>query len=161
MTFRPYTPQAVQNGTAQRVDHYDPNQMLRLTLGLQPPHVAEERQFLQDLGTKGKPGFHQFPSSEEWTKRFDPSVDDEQAVVDWLTAQGLTVTRRYPNRLLVDAEGTVGLIEKAFQVTVNTYRFGPRTFFSNDRDPKIPANLINIIHSIAGLNNFGMLHPNG
>jgi subtilase family serine protease len=61
----------------------------------------------------------------------------------------------------VDAEGTAGLIEKAFQITVNTYRLGPRTFFSNDRDPKIPPNLINIIHSIAGLNNFGMLHPNG
>jgi hypothetical protein len=35
-TFRPHTPRAVQEGTATLVGHYNPNQMLRLTLGLQP-----------------------------------------------------------------------------------------------------------------------------
>ena len=158
-TFRPHTPLKVQDGTATLVGHYNPNQMLRLTIGLQPPHVQEERQFLDSLETKGSHDYHQFLSAEEWTKRFDPSVEDEQAVVDWLTAQGLTVTHRFPNRLLVDVEGTAATIEKALGVTMNSYQVGSRTVYSNDRDPQIPSNLTNIIHSVGGLNNLEVMHP--
>jgi Pro-kumamolisin, activation domain/Abnormal spindle-like microcephaly-assoc'd, ASPM-SPD-2-Hydin len=157
--FRPHTPRRVQDGTATLVGHYNPNQMLRLTLGLQPPHVDEERQFLESLQTKGSHDFHQFLSAEEWTTRFDPSVEDEQAVVDWATAQGLTVTHRFPNRLLVDVEGTAGTIEKAFGVTINSYQVGTKTIYSNDRDPQIPLSLIDIVHSVGGLNNLEVMHP--
>ena len=158
-TFRPHTPRPVQDGTATLVGHYNPNQMLRLTLGLQPPHVDEERQFLESLQTKGPHDYHQFLSAEEWTKRFDPSVEDEQTVVDWVTARGLTVTRRFPNRLLVDVEGTAGTIEKAFGVTINSYQVGTENVYSNDRDPQIPSNLNNILHSVGGLNNLEVMHP--
>ena len=133
--------------------------MLRLTLGLQPPHVEEERQFLESLETKGSHDFHQFLSAEEWTKRFDPSVEDEQAVVDWANSQGLTVSRRFPNRLIVDVEAPVAAVEKAFNVTINSYQLDTKTFFSNDRDPQIPSNLTNILHSVGGLNNLEVLHP--
>lgn len=158
-TFRAHTPRMVQDGTATLVGHYNPNQMLRLTIGLQPPHVEEEQQFLESLQTKGSHDFHQFLSAEEWTKRFDPSIEDEQAVVDWVTAQGLTVTHRFPNRLLVDVEGTAGTIEKAFGVTINSYQIGTRTVYSNDRDPQIPSKLTNIVHSMGGLNNLEVMHP--
>jgi len=158
-SFRPHTPRPVQEGSATLLGHYNPNQRLRLTLGLQPPHVNEERQFLESIQTKGSHDFHHFLSAEEWTKRFDPSVEDEQAVVDWLTAHGLTVTHRFPNRLLVDVEGTAGTIENAFGVTMNSYQVGTKTVYSNDRDPQIPSNLTNIIHSVGGLNNLEVMHP--
>ncbi len=158
-TFEPETLREVQNGTATLVEHYNPNQMLRLTLGLQPPHVAEERQFLDELQTVGKKQYHQFLTSEEWTRRFDPSVEEEQAVVDWATAQGLTVTHRFPNRLIVDVEGTSATIEKAFNVTMNRYQVGAKTFFANDRDPVVPSNLQGIIRSVGGLQNLQTMRP--
>jgi hypothetical protein len=158
-SFKPHTPAAVKGGLAAALEHYDSNQMLRLTLGLQPPHVAEERQFLQNLQTPGKAQFHQFLSAEEWTKRFDPSIEDEQAVIDWATAQGLTVTRRFPNRLIVDVAAPVATIERALNITINSYQIGSKTYFSNDRDPEIPSNLTNILHSIGGLDNVEVAHP--
>jgi len=158
-SFKADTPQAVKDGRAQLVAHYNPSQMLRLTLGLQPPHVEEERQFLESLQTKGAHDFHQFLSAEEWTNRFDPSVADEQAVVDWARAQGLTITRRFPNRLIVDVEGSAATIEKAFQVTINSYQLGTKLVFSNDRDPVIPSTLTNILHSVGGLNSVDVLRP--
>ena len=158
-SFKPHTPPAVQEGSATLMGHYNPNQKLRLTIGLQPPHVEEERRFLESLQTKGSHDFHKFLSAAEWTERFDPSVADEQAVVDWATARGLTVTHRFPNRLLVDVEGTAGTIERALGVTMNGYQVGDRTVYSNDRDPQIPANLVNIIHSVGGLNNLEVMHP--
>ncbi len=162
-TFTPDTPQEVKGGAATLVEHYNPTQRLRLTIGLQHPNIAEERQFLQDLQTVGKKQYHQFLSAEEWNQRFAPSVADEQAVVDWATAQGFTVTQRFANRLLVDVEAPSGTIEKALNVTMNRYQLetktGTKTFFSNDRDAEIPSNLTGIIHSVAGLNNLHVLHP--
>ncbi|HEX4005347.1 MAG TPA: protease pro-enzyme activation domain-containing protein [Acidobacteriaceae bacterium] len=147
------TPSQVLEGTALQVSHYNPEQKLRLALAIQPPHMAEEEQFIRDLTTKGSPGFHQFLTQDEWNARFGPSVEDEQAVVDWAESQGLTVTHRYPNRLLVDVEGTSGTIEKAFNVTINNYQVGEEVDFSNDRDPVIPGHLAGILHAVLGLNN--------
>ena len=158
-TFRPHTPRQVQNGAATLIGRYNPNQMLRLTIGLQPPHVAEERLFLDSVQTKGSHDFHQFLSAQEWTDRFDPSAQDEQAVVNWLVSQGLTVTHRYPNRLLVDVAGTAATIERAFGVTMNSYQVESRAIYSNDRDPQIPSNLVGIIHSVGGLNNLEVMQP--
>jgi hypothetical protein len=154
-----HTPPVVVNGSAKLVQHYNPAQTLRLTLGLQPPHMTEEKQFLQDLQTKGSPDFHNFLSPAEWTKRFDPSEQDEQAVLDWAKAQSLNVTHRFPNRLLVDVEAPVSAIEKAFNVTINLYQLDTKSFYSNDRDPAIPSSLTGIIQSVGGLNNWQVLHP--
>ena len=116
------TPAAVTNGKAQLLGQYNPDQELRLVFGLQPPHMQEEEQFLQELQNRDSPRFHNYLSAEEWNDRFAPSPQDEQAVVDWATSQGLTITHRYPNRLLVDVEATVATIEKALNVTINRYQ---------------------------------------
>lgn len=153
------TPPQVLNGTAKLLAPYDPAQMLRLVFALKPPHMQAEEQFLHDLQTKGSPQFHQFLTADEWNARFAPSVQDEQAVVDWVQGQGLTLTHRYPNRLLVDVQAPAGAIEKALGVTLNSYQLGPTKFFSNDRDPVIPANLTSIVLSVEGLNNLARMHP--
>jgi subtilase family serine protease len=151
-TLLGHTPAEVLNGTATRVSHYNPDQKLRLVLAIRPPHMAEEEQFLAELVTKGSPNFHQFLSADEWNARFGPSVEDEQNVVDWAQSVGLTVTNRYANRLLVDVEAPVGVIEKVFGVTINNYQVNDEVDFSNDRDPVLPNSLSGIVFSIAGLN---------
>ena len=155
------TPPQVLNGTATLVQHYNSNQMLRLAIGLQPPHPDEERQFLEEIAKKDSPEFHHFLTAEEWSQRFDPSAEDEQSVVDWAKSQGLNVTNRFPNRLIVDIEAPVSTIEKAFGLTINQYQLGAKSFFSSDRDPVVPANLTNIVLSVGGLNNFQVLRPAG
>ncbi|HEY1901242.1 MAG TPA: protease pro-enzyme activation domain-containing protein [Terracidiphilus sp.] len=161
MTLARHTPAEVLDGKAIRLSHYNPEQKLRLVLTVQPPHMAEEEQFIKELTTKGKPNFHKFLTQEEWNARFGPSQEDEQAVVDWAQSQGLTVTHRYPNRLLVDVEGTSGAIEKVFGVTINNYQVGEEVDFSNDRDPVIPANLSGILRAVTGLSNVERTHRIG
>ncbi len=160
VTLSGHTPKELGEGSATLVGHYDPNQMLRLVIGMQVPHPAEERTFLDELKTKGSPEYRHFLTSEEWDARFAPSVENEQAVVDWAKANGFTVTNRYANRLIVDLEAPSATIEKALGVTMNSYQLGEKTtFFSNDRDPMIPASLSNTIQSLMGLNNLQVLHP--
>ena len=45
----PATPYALQNGSAQMVGRFNPQQMLRLVLALQPPHMQEEEAFLREF----------------------------------------------------------------------------------------------------------------
>lgn len=157
-TPRVHTPAKVLNGTATFVKHYDPAQMLRLAIVLTPPHLAEERQFLEDVQNKNSPLFHQFLTSDEWNARFAPAAEDEQAVADWAQSQGFTLTRRYPNRLVVDVEAPAGTIEKAFGVTINNYQVGPDLLYSNDRDPVLPHPAID---SVLGLNSIEHQLPLG
>ena len=153
-----HTVQQVLDGTAVRVGHYNPEQKLRLVLAVQPPHMAEEEQFLEELHTKGSPNFHKYLSAEEWNERFGPSAEDEQKVVDWAESQGFTVTHRFANRLLVDVEAPVSAIEKALGVTINNYQVGDEVDFANDRDPLVPAGLEGILYAIQGLNSIQRMH---
>ncbi|MGA3080976.1 MAG: protease pro-enzyme activation domain-containing protein [Terracidiphilus sp.] len=153
-----HTAHQVLDGTAIRVSHYDPALKLRLVLAVQPPNMAAEEQFLQQLQTKGSPNFHKFLTAGEWNARFAPSVEDEQKVVDWAKSQGLTVTNRFANRLLVDVEAPVGVIEQVFGVTINNYQVGDEVDFANDRDPLIPASLSGIVPAVLGLNNIERMH---
>ena len=153
------TPPSVLAGTAKLVEHYNPNQKLRLAFALKPPHLDEERQLLVELHNKKSPQFHHFLTAAQFNARFAPSAQDEQAVVDWAQSQGLTITHRYPNRLLVDVEAPAGLIEKALGVTLNNYQLGTTPFFSNDREPMLPANLASTVWAVQGLNSLEQERP--
>jgi hypothetical protein len=154
----PQVPLAVQDGSAHYLGHFNPQQMLRLAVALKPPHVDEEEQFLRELQDPASPQFHKYLSSAEWNQRFAPSPQDEQAVAAWAQAQGLTITQRFPNRLVIDLEAPVAVIEKALAVNINSYQIGESTYFANDRDPSIPAALAGVIQSVLGLNNIEVAH---
>jgi len=158
VTLPNHVHEKVANGSAILMSPYNPTQKLRLALALQPPHMAEEEEFLAELETKGSPNFHKFLTPEEWNARFAPAAEDEQKVVDWATSQGLTVTNRFANRLLVDAEAPVAVIEKVFGVAINNYQVGNEVDFSNDRDPVLPSDLGGIVYSVVGLNSIDRLH---
>src|SRR5579862_828012 len=151
------TPAAVQNGQAKLIGAYNPTHKLRLAIVLQPPHLSEEEQFLRELQDIHSPNFHKFLSDQEWNQRFAPSPEDEQAVVTWAQSQGLTITQRFPNRLVVDVEAPVAVIEKTFNVGINSYQVGERTCFSNDRDPAIPTQLSATVQAVLGLNSIEVM----
>ena len=150
-------PPAVQSGSAQLVGPLAPQQMLRLTLGLKTPHPQEEDELIQRLHDPESPEFHQYLSAQEWNARFAPSEEDERAVVDWARSQGLTIAHRFANRLLVDVEAPVSVIERAFDVSLNTYQKNGKPYYSNDRDPSIPSSLSNVVQYVFGLNNFNAM----
>jgi hypothetical protein len=153
------TPREVREGSAKVIAAYDPAQHLRVSFGLKPSHPDELKQLIEELHDPNSPNFMKFLTPAETIARFSPTAADEQAVVDWAQSQGLTVTHRFPNRLLVDVDAPVAAIQRAFHLSVNRYQIGNATYFSNDRDPVIPAALSNIVESVAGLNNIQVFRP--
>src|ERR1700685_2756924 len=118
----PQVPLAVQNGSAQNTGPYNPQQMLRLVFALKPPHMQEEEDFLHQLQDPTSAQYHQYLTEQQWNQRFAPMAQDEQAVVTWAQTQGLIITARFSNRLLVDVEGPISAIQKALNVTINAYQ---------------------------------------
>jgi hypothetical protein len=153
-------PLDVRNGRATLVGHFTvPTQMRRLAFVLVTPHPAEEEQFLEELMTPGSPQFHKFLTADEWIARFGPAAADEQVVVDWATSQGLTITHRFPNRLVVDIEASMATIETALQIKINNYLLDGYTYFANEREPVMPDRLASIIRDVEGLHNFPVMSP--
>src|SRR5208283_4643735 len=105
------------------------------------------------------PDYRQFLTVAQFTEGFSPTEQDYQAVVNFAEANGLTVTDTPPNRLLVDVNGSVAQIEKAFHVVMTVYQHPTekRTFYSPDREPSL--DLIVPVAHIAGLNNFSIPRP--
>ena len=119
-------PQQVSVGTAKLVGATSPAQHLRLAIGLTAPKAAEEEAFLASLQDKKSPNFHHYLTAAQFNARFAPSAAAEASVVKWASANGLTVTQRYANRLVVDLDGSVAAINKALGVQINNYRLGTK-----------------------------------
>ena len=94
------TPPQVVTGAATVIGHYTANPKLRLTIALRPPNPTQEAEFLRELQVS-----HPIPPvsfASELDRALFSQRADEQAVMEWATSQGFTITHRYPNRLLVD-----------------------------------------------------------
>jgi hypothetical protein len=153
------TPLPVRNGSARDLGPYDPAQTIRLAIGLRPPHMAAEEQFLRQIQDKHSPLFHHYLTPAAWTARFGPGAAAQRAVISWARGAGLTVTHLYPNRLVVDLAGPVAAIEKALGVQINNYRLGVKTFFANNHDPVLPASVSGIVASVDGLSDLQTMYP--
>jgi kumamolisin len=153
--------EAVLNGKAQLIGPLQQNQVMSLDIVLPLRNQAELESLLKELYDPSSASYRQFLSVEEFTERFGPTQQDYDSVVNWATANGLTVSGSAPNRLNVHVTGTVENIQSAFHVNMNSYQHDTenRTFFSADREPKVDLP-ISLWH-VAGLDNYSIPHPAG
>lgn len=149
----------VSSGEAQFVAHLPSTQQLYLSIELPLRNEVELNSLLNQLYDPTSPNYRQFLSVTQFTERFSPTVQDYQKVVDFVQANGFTITNLPANRLIVSFKGSADQIEKAFNLTMNVYRHPTenRLFFSPDREPSLNLS-VPIVH-ISGLNNFSIPRP--
>jgi subtilase family serine protease len=98
------------------------------------------------------PAFGHYLTSQQFIDSFAPSESDYQAVIRYAQSQGLTVTATYPNRTLVDVQGSASGVEHAFTLQMHHYVDGQgRVFHSPDRDPSVPITIAGKLNGIVGL----------
>src|SRR5271166_4500203 len=150
---------AVAGGKAVAVGVLPSTQRLNLAIMLPLRNQSDLSGFLDRLYDPSSPDYHQFLTVAQFTERFGPTEQDYQAVVAFAKANGFTVTDTPANRLLVDINGSVGQIEKAFHVGMKVYLHPTenRTFYSPDREPSLDLSVA--VAHIAGLNNFSIPRP--
>jgi subtilase family serine protease len=132
---------------------------LHMSIGLALRNQDRFSALLQSLYDPSSPNYHQYLTQDEFTQRFGPRAIQRQAVIDYLTHQGFSVTQVYPD--LVDFSGSVSRTERVFGVSINDY-LGPdgRMFYSNSTVPILPAYLASLITSVSGLDDANRFsHP--
>jgi uncharacterized repeat protein (TIGR01451 family) len=139
---------------------YDGTNRLRLAIGLPVRDSDGLSTFLRDVYDPNSPAFHQFLTPGQFAVRFGPSVADYEAVQEFARKNGLAVRHPYPNRTVLDVEGSVADIEKALHIKLLVYDHPDeaRTFFAPDTEPTVDC-AARILH-IAGLDNSSPPHPN-
>jgi kumamolisin len=135
------------------------NQVLQLDLVLPLRDAAGLNNFLSDIYNPKSPNFQHFVTPQEFTARFGPTQAQYQEVLTFAQANGLQVVGGSRDQMEVRVKGTVGAIEAALHVSVNTYRHPTedRTFYAVDREPT-PNLSFNLWH-ISGLDNFSIPKP--
>lgn len=161
------TAAAVNAGTIQKVKiHHTPamdqafyagdvesTHRFHLAISLPLRNTTELNQLLKDLYDPKSPSYRHYLTSSDFTTRFGPAAEDAQGVADYLTAQGLTVTKIHPNHVIVDVEGNRDAIQNAFHVQLGYYKRGNGSvFYKPNVDPSLALNIP--ILTISGLDNF-------
>lgn len=134
---------------------------LQMSIGLAMRNQGQLDALLHNLYDPSSPQYHQYLSVTEFAQQFGPTTAQQQAVENYLTQQGFTITQTYPSHLLIDFNGPESLAEKVFGVTINTYRSTDgREFFANATIPTLPAYLASTVTYIGGLDNANQFsHP--
>src|SRR5271170_3872805 len=149
----------VANGRAQFVGQLPATQTMRFDIVLPLRDRAGLENFLQEVQDPASPSHHQFLTPQEFTARFGPSQVDWDALVAFATASGFEIISGNLEGRDLRLTGTVANIEKAFHVTMGTYRdlAEDRTFFAIDREPTV--DLPFQLWHITGLDNDSKPHP--
>lgn len=132
---------------------------LHLAIGLPVRNQDGMNALLAQIHDPASPNYHHFLTPDEFAAQFGPTEQDYQAVADYATANGFTISSRHANRMLIEVDAAATNVERAFNVNLRTYNHPTenRTFFTPDKEPSVPASLK--VLDIGGLNNYSRPHP--
>ena len=126
---------------------------LTLTLVLNRADQAGFEKFLGAVQSPSSPLFRQYLTSRELASRFGPTEVAYTSVKAWLERKGFKVLEGSENRLTFTVRGTRATAEEAFGVRLNNYRIENRTFYANDTEPALPAEIAPDVQAVIGLSN--------
>lgn len=154
-----HVPDAVSSGHSQFLNAMPESQTLPIDILLPVRDPAGLDMFLQEVNDPSSPSYRQFLTVAQFTQRFGPTEQDYDAVAQFVEANGMTVTDRSPNRLVLGVTASVESINKTFHVMMAVYERpnGKGTFFSLDREPTVELNVP--LWHIGGLNNYSIPRP--
>ncbi len=98
-------------------------------------------------------------SPTEMTAKYYPLASNYQKLSQWLTGQGLTVLKTYPNHLSVDVTGNVAQVHQALGVLFSRVTVDGVEYTAARTAPNLPADLASFIVGINGLQPYQQAYP--
>ena len=154
-----HVPEAVARLNLQPIGRLPSTNRMRLAIGLPLRNKEALTNLLQQLYDPASTNYHHYLTPQQFAAKFGPADQDYQALIGFAKTNGLNVTGTYPNRTLIDVNGSVADIERAFHVTMRVYQHPTerRTFYAPDRDPSLDLE-VPMLH-ISGFDNYVIPHP--
>ena len=154
-----HLPDAIERGQVAPNGRLPQNRELQLDLVLPLRDPAGLKSFLADVYNPKSPNFRHWLTPQEFTARFGPTQAQYNEVLRFARTNDLQVVGGSRDQMLVQVRGTVGAVESALHVSLNTYPHPTenRTFYGVDREPT--PNLSFSLWHISGLDNFSIPKP--
>jgi uncharacterized repeat protein (TIGR03803 family) len=141
------------------VESLQETQRLDLAIALPLRNQAELATLLQQVYDPASPNFRHYLTPEQFTARFGPTAEDYGALLAYAKSNGLSITGTHANRTLLDVNGSVGTINRAFHVRLRKYHHPRenRDFFAPDQEPSLTLNAP--VLAVDGLSDYERPHP--
>jgi|SRR5579872_66372 len=151
-----HVPPAVANGQARFISQLPGTQLLNLAISLPLRNENALDGLIREIYDPASPSFRRYLSVAEFTDRFGPTPEDFVTLNEFARSNGLRIVNSPSNRMVLDVEGSVAEINKAFHLTLGIYQHPTenRTFYAPDREPSLDLG-IPVLH-ISGLDNFAL-----
>ncbi|HLH54423.1 MAG TPA: protease pro-enzyme activation domain-containing protein [Verrucomicrobiae bacterium] len=130
------------------------DKQIRLAIGLPLRDEAGLSEFLNSVYDPASPAFHQYLTPEQFTEKFGPTQEQYEKVVAFARQHHLAVTARHSNRLVLDVAGSVGDVQRAFNVTLRNFAHPTenRDFYAPDTEPSVAVEVP--VLDITGLSDY-------
>jgi len=125
-----------------------PTAPVDVVLTLRYNNQAELDQFVADVSNPHSGMYRQFLTPQQFNERYAPTAEQEESVMRALQSAGFTVTKRYPNRTLINATAPSSAVERFFSTemhTVNQAKYGMR--YANLKPATLPASISSIVRT--------------
>jgi hypothetical protein len=132
---------------------------LELAIGVLPRNAAGLSNFLANVYDPSSPQYRQYLTPNQFAEQFGPTKADYAAIISFAQCHNLTVTATHANRLVLDVNGAVPDVEKAFHVQIYTYRHPSETrdFYAPSSEPSVDASVP--VADVCGLSDYVVPHP--
>ncbi|MGO9865947.1 MAG: protease pro-enzyme activation domain-containing protein [Terriglobales bacterium] len=145
--------------TAKSLGMEDPAKVIEVSIWLQLHNRSEFDALTHSLYDSTSPNYHHWLTSKDIAARFAPTAQEARTVRQFFAAHNLKVVKTGPNNFYVRARGTVGDVEKAFQVQLNSYEVHGKTVRANTSDPFVEGAAGALTRSVSGLDSGEYEHP--
>ncbi|WP_130619473.1 S53 family peptidase [Dyella amyloliquefaciens] len=151
---------AATDSAATDLGKSNPNQVVNVTLVLKLHNQADLENYIQRSVTPGDALYHQFLTTEQFSARYGATADEISRVQAFLQQHGIAAGTVFANHLAIQASGTIGQFNAAFQTSVHDYQSADgRQFHRPSTQQVIPSAIADTLMSTAGLNTNVKLHP--
>jgi len=133
-------------------------QKLSLEVSLTPRNQAGLAAFVKEVSDPASPLYRHYLTVPEFAAQYGASSATISAVSSYLKSEGLSVGATTANHLTIAVSGTAAAAEKAFGVTIGTYRDATanRDFYANSAAPSLPTSIAADLDGVAGLSNYAV-----
>jgi subtilase family serine protease len=152
-------PPAVASRNLRPAGNLAATNLVHLGIGLALHNREALTNLIQQLYDPASTNFHRYLTLEKFTRDFGPTEAEYEAVLQFATNSGFTVTRTFRHRRMLGVTATVADIQKAFHVHLLRYQHPTesRQFYAPDVDPSFDPSVP--IQCVNGLNDYSRPFP--
>ena len=134
-------------------------QEITLTIVLNRDDEAGFQHYLHAVYDPASPIFRKFLTPVQIAERFGPSQQAYDETLGWLKSKNFELAEGSANRMTLTVRGARADAEHAFDVRIDDYRDGERSFHANDDEPALPMDVATHVLAVQGLSDLAQPRP--